>query len=71
MDALGVNRISMVWRVIEVDAVGHGHGDCGHEHADDLDAVRCSWTPEPWPERCDLLVRQVRAGQTYQLGLRP
>lgn len=52
--------VGLTWRVIAVIADGRGIGDCGHRHADDLDAVRCSWTPEPWPEVCDLIVRQVR-----------
>jgi hypothetical protein len=48
------------WQLIAVDEHGIGHGTCGHRHETDLDAVRCSWTPEPWPVCCDLLVRQVR-----------
>ncbi len=48
------------WQVIAVTADGHGHGTCGHRHETDLDAVRCPWTPDPWPYVCDLLVRQVR-----------
>ena len=50
----------LVWRVIAVLPDGKGIGDCGHDHADDLEAVRCPWTPDPWPFVCDLLVRQVR-----------
>lgn len=50
-----------VWTVIAVDAEGHGHGMCGHEHATADEATLCPWDPER-PEVCDLLVRQVRAG---------
>lgn len=53
-------RQVLTWRVIAVLADGRGNGNCGHSHADQIDAERCEWTPEPWPEVCDLLVRQVR-----------
>jgi hypothetical protein len=33
---------------------------CGHNHASDDEAYACPWTPAPWPEVCDLFVRQVR-----------
>ena len=48
------------WIVIAVVESGRGIGDCGHQHADDEAAFACPWTPDPWPEVCDLLVRQVR-----------
>jgi hypothetical protein len=57
------------WVVIAVLANGQSVGTCGHRHADELEAVRCPWTPSPWPVCCDLLVRQVRTEQRYQLGL--
>jgi hypothetical protein len=58
---VGARRALRVWRVIAVVEDGSSPGDCGHSHANDLEAVRCPWTPDPWPEVCDLLVRQVRA----------
>jgi hypothetical protein len=54
-------RARLVWRVIAVDERGSSPGNCGHSHATKLEAVRCPWAPEPWPDRCDLLVREVRA----------
>lgn len=48
------------WAVIAVDEHGTGHGDCGHLHPSAVHATMCEWTPDPWPERCDLLVRQMR-----------
>lgn len=51
------------WIVIAVVESGRGIGDCGHQHADDEAAFACPWTPDPWPEVCDLLVRQVRTEQ--------
>ena len=57
---VGSRRLVLTWCLIAVDAKGKGHGTCGHRHADALEAVRCPWTPLPWPEVCDLLVRQVR-----------
>jgi hypothetical protein len=55
-----VKRQVTTWRVVAVLADGHGNGNCGHSHAEQIDAERCPWTPTPWPEVCDLLVRQVR-----------
>ena len=49
-----------VWTVIAVDAVGQGHGTCGHEHSTADEATMCPWDPER-PVVCDLLVRRVRA----------
>lgn len=49
------------WTVIAVLATGHGIGMCGHQHASAAEATACPWTPQPWPDVCDLLVRQVRA----------
>jgi hypothetical protein len=57
---VGATRRQLTWRVVAVDEQGRGHGTCEHHHETDLDAVRCPWTPTPWPDRCDLLVRQVR-----------
>lgn len=51
--------VRTIWRVIAFDG-SCSVGDCGHAHTTDLEAVRCPWTPTPWPEQCDLLVRQVR-----------
>ncbi len=51
----------LCWTVIAVLESGQGIGTCGHEHEDREDALACSWTPDPWPYVCDLLVRQVRA----------
>lgn len=51
----------LCWVVIAVLASGQGISDCGHQHATDEEAFACPWTPDPWPEVCDLLVRQVRA----------
>lgn len=48
------------WSVIAVLESGQGIGTCGHEHETAAEATVCPWTPEPWPEVCDLLVRQVR-----------
>lgn len=50
----------LAWRVIAVCADGSGLGNCGHNHRSKEAAVACPWTPDPWPDRCDLLVRQVR-----------
>ena len=52
--------IRRVWRVIAVLASGHSPGHCAHDHATQDEAERCPWTPDPWPEVCDLFVRQVR-----------
>lgn len=57
---VGSRRARYVWRVIAVLADGRGLGDCGHDHICDLEAFACPWTPDPWPEVCDLLVREVR-----------
>lgn len=59
----GARRATYVWRVIAVDAEGHGHGNCGHAHATQEEATICDWAPEGWDDMpiCDLLVRQVRA----------
>jgi hypothetical protein len=53
---------ALTWVVIAVLGTGHGIGTCGHEHATADEATACPWTPDPWPRCCDLLVRQVRAG---------
>lgn len=50
----------LVWQVIAVDGSGRGHGTCGHRHATPDDATMCPWTPTPWPNVCDLLVREMR-----------
>jgi len=49
-----------VWQVIAVAADGKSPGSCGHRHATKDAAVDCPWVPRPWPDHCDLLVRQVR-----------
>lgn len=51
----------LCWAVIAVVASGDGLGTCGHGHETAEEATMCPWTPDPWPEVCDLLVRQVRA----------
>lgn len=33
---------------------------CGHRHSTQGEATMCPWEPSPWPERCDLYVREVR-----------
>ncbi len=33
---------------------------CGHRHATKEEATMCPWTPDPWPEVCDLFVAIVR-----------
>jgi hypothetical protein len=55
-----VTRAPLHWEVCAVLASGAGNGRCRHEHATAAEATMCPWTPEPWPEVCDLLVRQVR-----------
>jgi hypothetical protein len=62
MKTVGSRRQVLTWRVIAVDATGQGHGDCGHNHVAQMDAVRCRWAPPGWDQMlvCDLLVRQVR-----------
>jgi hypothetical protein len=35
-------------------------GTCGHEHRSRDTAVACRWLPDPWSDRCDILVREVR-----------
>jgi hypothetical protein len=50
----------LCWQVISVLATGSGLGTCGHDHETADEATLCPWTPDPWPEVCDLLVRQVR-----------
>ncbi|MGN6107453.1 MAG: hypothetical protein ACTHU0_20255 [Kofleriaceae bacterium] len=50
----------LCWQVIAVVATGHGLGTCGHHHVTSDEATACPWTPDPWPEVCDLLVRKVR-----------
>lgn len=41
---------------------------CGHDHTED-EAYACPWTPDPWPDQCDLFVRQVRTeAPPVQLG---
>ncbi len=57
------------WEVIAVLASGQGIGSCRHQHATADEATLCPWAPQPWPEVCDLLVRQVRTGQVSQLSL--
>lgn len=59
----GARRATYVWRVIAVDEHGQGHGNCGHDHATDAEAVLCPWSPEGWDQMpiCDLLVREFRA----------
>ena len=61
--SVGARVARYVWRVIAVDAHGEGHGTCGHAHADAGFATLCPWEPAGWDEmeRCDLLVREVRA----------
>lgn len=61
---VGAKRLVLVWRVIAVAEDGRGLGSCGHDHAQEMDAVRCPWEPTPWPERCDLLVRRLRDRST-------
>jgi len=53
----------LVWQVIAVDAVGEGHGTCGHAHSSADFATLCPWSPPGWDAMpvCDLLVREVRA----------
>jgi hypothetical protein len=55
------------WEVIAVLPDGNGlvgksgfRQTCGHRHASADEATMCPWTPDPWPEQCDLLVRQFR-----------
>lgn len=48
------------WAVIGVLESGHSVGRYGHQHATVGEATLCPWTPDPWPEVCDLLVRQFR-----------
>ena len=64
-------RTLLTWVVIAVDEHGHSPGNCGHRHATDLDAVRCPWTPDPWPEVCDLLVREIRDRGADQVRTKP
>ena len=63
--SVGSRVAGRAWRVIAVDWDGRGHGTCGHDHATQLEAVRCPWAPPGWDdmERCDLLVREVRQRQ--------
>jgi hypothetical protein len=44
---------------------------CHHEHATQAEAEACPWTPEPWPEVCDLLVRQVRSERRTEQATMP
>lgn len=54
------------WEVLAI--LGSGHAltirgfvaRCHHRHATRDEAIACPWEPVPWPEVCDLLVRQVR-----------
>lgn len=54
------------WELIAVLGTGDGlvvggfAARCGHRHADLGEAVACPWTPDPWPEVCDLLAREFR-----------
>lgn len=59
-------RAPLTWVVIAVLGTGQGIGDCGHQHETADEATLCPWTPDPWPEQCDLLVRQVRADRRGQ-----
>lgn len=70
-----MTRAAVHWEVIAVvgngDALLDANGfaqRCGHRHATDLEAVRCPWVPTPWPDICDLLVRQFR---TPELDVNP
>lgn len=60
---VGARVATYCWQVIAVDAVGRGHGTCGHAHADAGFATMCPWAPPGWDAMpvCDLLVREVRA----------
>lgn len=51
---------ALCWSVIAVVPSGDGLGTCGHEHDTADEATMCPWTPEVWPETCDLLVREFR-----------
>lgn len=58
--------IARHWEVIAILPSGHALVErgfaarCRHLHATQDEATICPWTPDPWPEVCDLLVRQVR-----------
>ena len=50
----------LVWVVLWIDEVGHGHGTCGHRHASADEATACPWEPAEVPPVGAGLVRQVR-----------
>lgn len=57
--------LAMVPRSVDGATVGLANPDgstarCGHRHGTADEASACPWTPDPWPEVCDLFVRQVR-----------
>ena len=66
----------LVWQVIWVDAVGHGHGACGHRHATADEATLCPFDPEDAPIESAGIVREVRdpsytaPEQLYARGLK-
>lgn len=47
------------WHVIAVDNRGRAFALCGHAHRSKNAATSCRWEPDPWPDRSDLLVREV------------
>lgn len=47
------------WHVIAVDNRGRAFALCGHAHRSKDAATNCRWEPDPWPDRSDLLVREV------------
>lgn len=56
----------LVWQVVWVDELGHGHGTCGHRHADAADATACPWEPDVLPPIGAGLVRRVRDPEYHE-----